>query len=50
MKRSHATILMAAVGVLAFLGIVGLSLGAWLFASVFEHETADEPAATFSFD
>ncbi len=50
MKRKHATILMAVVGVLAFVGIVGVSLGAWLFASAFEHETADEPAATLSFD
>lgn len=50
MKRSHATIVMAIVGVLAFLGIVGLSLGAWFFASVFDSETADEPAATLSFE
>jgi len=50
MKRSHATILMTVVGVLAFVGIVGLSLGAWFFASVFESDTADEPAATRSFD
>jgi hypothetical protein len=50
MKRSHATILMAVIGVLVFLGIVGLSLGVWLFASVFEHDTADERAATVSFD
>jgi hypothetical protein len=49
MKRSHATILMTAGGVLAFLGIVGLSLGAWVFASVFERDTADELAATASF-
>jgi hypothetical protein len=50
MRRSHATILMTVIGVLAFLCIVGVSLGAWFFASVFEHDTADEPAATASFD
>jgi hypothetical protein len=50
MKRSHATILMTVIGVLVFLGIVGLSLGAWLFVSVFERDTADERAATASFD
>ena len=50
MKRSHATILMAVIGVLVFLGIVGLSLGVWLFASVFDHDTADKRAATASFD
>jgi hypothetical protein len=50
MKRSHATILMAVIGVLVFLGIVGLSLGVWLFASVFDHDTADQQAATASFD
>jgi hypothetical protein len=50
MKRSHATILMSVVGVLAFVGIVGLSLATWFFVSVFERETADEPAATLSFD
>lgn len=50
MKRSHATILMTVIAVLAFLGIVGLSLGAWLFASAFERDAADEPAATASFD
>ena len=49
MKRSHATILMAVVGVLAFLAIVGLSLGAWVFASVFDRETANEVVATASF-
>src|SRR5688572_10233828 len=50
MKRKQTTILMAVVGVLAFVGIVGLSLGAWVFASVFESETAAQPAATLSFD
>jgi hypothetical protein len=50
MKRSHATILMTIIGVLAFVGIVGVSLGAWFFASVFERDTADERAATASFD
>ena len=50
MTRSHATILTTVVGVLAFLCIVGVSLGAWFFASVFERDTADEPAATASFD
>jgi hypothetical protein len=50
MKRTHATILMAVIGVLAFVAIVGVSLGAWLFASAFERETADEPAAAASFD
>ena len=50
MKRSHATILMTVFGVLVFSCIVGLSLGAWFFASVFESETADEPAAMQSFD
>ena len=50
MKRSHATILMTVIGVLVFVGIVGLSLGAWLFVSVFERDTADERAATASFD
>jgi hypothetical protein len=50
MKRSHATILMTVFGVLIFLGIVGLSFGVWLFASVFEQDTADERAATASFD
>ena len=49
MKRSHATILMTVVGLLAFLGIVGLSLGAWVFASVFEREAADEMVASASF-
>jgi hypothetical protein len=49
MKRSHATVLMVLVGVLAFVGIVGLSLGARLFATVFDRATADEPAATASF-
>jgi hypothetical protein len=49
MKRAHATILMAIVGVLAFLAIVGLSLGAWAFAYVFDRETANEMAATVSF-
>jgi len=50
MKRSHATILMTVIGVLVFLSVVGLSLGAWFFASVFERDTADEPAAVASFD
>jgi hypothetical protein len=50
MKRSHATILMTTIGVLAFVGIVGLSLGAWFFASAFERDTADEPAAAASFE
>jgi len=50
MKRTHATILMAVIGVLAFVAIVGVSLGAWFFASAFERDTADEPAATASFD
>jgi hypothetical protein len=50
MKRSHATILMAVIGVLAFVGIVGLSLGAWFFASVFERAAADELVARASFD
>jgi hypothetical protein len=50
MKRSHATILMAVIGVLVFFGIVGLSLGAWLFASAFDRDTADRQTATASFD
>jgi hypothetical protein len=50
MKRSHATLLITIVGVIAFLAIVGLSLGAWFFATAFEHETAAEPAAIESFD
>lgn len=50
MKRSHATILMTVIGVLVFLSIVGVSLGAWFFASVFERDTADERAAAVSFD
>ena len=50
MKRRTATILMTVVGVVVFLGIVGLSLGVWFFTSVFDSETADEPAATLSFD
>lgn len=50
MKRTHATILTAVIGVLAFLAIVGVSLGAWFFASAFEQETADEPAAAASFE
>ena len=50
MKRSHATILMTVIGVLVFLCIVGLSLGAWFFASVFDRDTADARAATASFD
>lgn len=50
MKRSHATILMTVIGVLVFLCIIGVSLGVWLFASVFDRDAADEPAATASFD
>ena len=50
MKRTHATILTAVIGVLLFLAIVGVSLGAWFFASAFERDTADEPVATASFD
>ena len=50
MKRSRATILTTVIGVLVFLCIVGLSVGAWFFASVFERDTVDEPAATASFD
>ena len=50
MKRRNATILMTVVGVLVLLGLVGVALGAWFFASAFESETADEPAATLSFD
>ena len=50
MKRRNATILMTVVGGLVFLGIVVLSLGAWFFASAVDSESADEPAATSSFD
>lgn len=50
MKRRHATILTAVFGVLAFLLIVGLSLGAWFFASAFESVDADERAAAAAFD
>jgi hypothetical protein len=50
MKRAHATILLVTVGVAVFLGIVGLSLSAWFFASAFEREAATEPAAVRSFD
>lgn len=50
MKRRNATILMTVAGVLVLLGIVGVALGAWFFASAFESATADEPAATLSFD
>jgi hypothetical protein len=50
MKRRNATILMTVVGVLVFLCVVGASLGWWFFASAVDSETADEPAATLSFD
>jgi hypothetical protein len=50
MKRRHATILVAVVGVFVFVAIVGVSLGAWLFASAFDRDTADEPAAAASFE
>jgi hypothetical protein len=50
MKRTRATILLVSVGVLVFLGIVGLSLGAWFFAAAFEREPATATAAVRSFD
>jgi hypothetical protein len=50
MKRRRATLLMAVIGVLGFLAIMGVSLGAWFFAAAFERETADAPAAMASFD
>ena len=50
MKRAHTTILIVVVGVLAFCGIVVLSLGAWFFAAAYEGEAASEPTAVESFD
>jgi hypothetical protein len=50
MKRTHATILIAVVGVLALCGMVVVSLGAWFFASAFEAQAATEPTAVRSFD
>jgi hypothetical protein len=50
MTRKTATVLMGVFGMLAFVAIVGLSLGAWFFASVFESTSASMPAATAAFD
>ena len=50
MKRAHTTILVVVVGVLAFCGIVVVSLGAWFFAAAYEGEAATEPTAAQSFD
>jgi hypothetical protein len=50
MKRRRSTILMIAAAICTFCLVVGLSLGAWLFAMVFESDTLPEAAASASFD
>lgn len=50
MKRTHATALMAVVGVLIFCVVVVVAGGAWFFASAFDSASADERTAGTAFD
>ena len=50
MRNTRRTILVAVAGVVVAVGIVGVSLAAWFFVSVFDAGPESHTAATRSFD